>query len=328
MRHMRESIMLMHSGEGTAPMAALTMAEVGVKGTGKMGLFGVSKSTHPPKFIVSTFFDVGEENMATCMGWNNTVRVQTPHRIYLTSEFHSELAPLSMQDTRVIAPLRVGCGQVVHIAQYRYLVTEAGTLSCTYMTHTHISKIEHDMHMGQIIQLSPTHSCTNDCIAIGLQGLRVTRKDLPTLPTVHPRDISKYGKTEIRGAPWHASTSTDQNGHSIVHDTLYAGMVRAQSKHEEHVEGHEQLHVDLSRDIAEGRDMLEEMRDTAERDRYQMGQGVNVGYVAISVSVIGVLVLLSVCLRVRYFPSKASPAHPVVLALDSSAKAEVGTFKN
>jgi hypothetical protein len=114
-----------YRGQASIGDSARIMAMVGIKGSGTVQHHNLQMETHT--LVSNTVFEVGMKTTVRRTVRNNTSQtMQTKSRLYLVSEHLLPGAPLSMMDTRLVAPITEDCALVVHSTLGHYKCVQGG----------------------------------------------------------------------------------------------------------------------------------------------------------------------------------------------------------
>jgi hypothetical protein len=218
MTAMDRALTTAYGGHASIADSSRIMALVGIKGTGTVQHHNLQMETHT--LVSNTFFEVGMQTTVKRTSRNDTSHtLQTQSRLYLVSEHLFSGAPLSMMDTRLIAPITADCALVVHSTLGHYKCVQGGNISC----YKHGSnKRTWQMKKGDSMFLDPRDTCTSSCTQIGHStGFHRVYKTLPTQPTVHPPSLRVYFADMAEfTSPIRVSEST----HQVAHDMLQSNI--------------------------------------------------------------------------------------------------------
>jgi hypothetical protein len=238
-----------YAGAASVSESARIMASVGTKGHGTVKHHSL-RLLNEHTFMATSFYEVGKSTPVFRTQRNDTsVLMQTQTRTYLTSKHALPGAPLSMTDARVTGPITGDCALVVHTANGLYKVVQAGNITCYAYGNR---KVNYTLKKGGALHLDARDQCLNDCIHIGFDAFRITYKELPTQPSVHPPSLELWSaEPDNLVSPQRASDSM----HQVIHD------------HMQH-------------DIREAQDMLSDMN----ADNQQIGTSHVFGLTSIAIS--------------------------------------------
>ena len=254
-----------YTGAMSNTYAGKIMATVGTKGTGTMKHHSITHGTSTITALV--YYDIGTYTSVASTPRNDSTEVlQTSTRIYMVSQHRVEGSPLSMADTRIMAPITAHCATMVHLQQGIYRVVQGGDITC--MDANGNSKTW-QVEVGQNMHVADTHSCNSTCIAIGHKPFTAIHKSMPEQPTVH-------------------------------HNKMIASILKPKDRHdmpiqENSKQAHHTEHSMLGQNIREAQDMLEELQS-------QNGVpdlGVHLGLAGTVCSVLFSLLLLAILVRWR-----------------------------
>jgi hypothetical protein len=82
--------------------------------------------------------------------------VQTQARMYMVSKHHMEGTAMSMQEVRIIAPIKRECALVVHSQHGRYQVIQTGQLFCMEYIGAFT---KYTLNKGDIIHIKDKEHC-------------------------------------------------------------------------------------------------------------------------------------------------------------------------
>ena len=254
-----------YTGTVSNTYAGRIMATVGTKGTGTMKHHSIA---HGTSTITSTvYFDIGTyTNVARTTRNDSTEVLQTGTRIYMVSQHRMEGSPLSMADTRIMAPITEKCTTIVHLQQGIYRVVQGGEITCT---DENSNSKTWQVEAGQNMHIGDTHTCNSSCIAIGHKPFTAVHKSMPEQPTVH-------------------------------HNKMIAGILTPKDRYdtplrEQGNQGHQTEHNMLGQNIREAQDMLEDLQSQSEMPDL----GVHLGLAGTVCSVLFSLLLLAIIVRWR-----------------------------
>ena len=177
----KEHISAAYTGTISTTHAAKIMATTGIKGTGT--IWHHSMQNMKDSIAATVFFDIGTTTSTTQLRHNDsTVTMQTNTRLYLVSQHRSAGTPLSMADTRIMAPITAECATLVHLQQGTYRVVQGGTITCT--SHLGVTSTV-ELQAGETMHIDRRSTCNSTCIEIGHRPFVSIRKSMPDQPTVH-----------------------------------------------------------------------------------------------------------------------------------------------
>jgi hypothetical protein len=207
-----------YGGQASIGDSAHIMAMVGIKGSGTVQHHNLHMETHT--LVSNTFFEVGVRTTVKRMARNDTSQtMQTKSRLYLVSEHLLPGAPLSMMDTRLVAPITEDCALVVHSTLGHYKCVQGGNITC--YKHGDRKRI-YTLRKGDSLFLDPRDTCTSTCTQIGHStGYHKMYKNLPTQPTVHPPSMRVYyADMEEYTSPLRVFETSHQVSHDILQGNI------------------------------------------------------------------------------------------------------------
>jgi hypothetical protein len=257
-----------YAGSASVSESARIMATVGTKGHGTVKHHSL-RILNKHAILATSFYEVGKNTKVFRTDRNDsTALVQTQTRTYLASQHALPGAPLSMMDARITGPITAECALIVHMANGLYKVAQAGNITC-YTYGKGNQKVTYALKKGGSLHLDPRDSCLNDCLHVGFSAYRITYKDMPTQPSVHPPSLDIWtAEPDNLVSPYRASDNT----HQIIHD------------HMQH-------------DIREAQDMLDDMN--AEKEQVSTSHVFGLTSIAISAGIILVFCALIARCTVR-----------------------------
>jgi hypothetical protein len=258
-------IALTGTGDNTEAIAAL--GTLGIKGIGQLKHYALNYG-HETLMEIA-YIDTGRYTQTSKTMWSNgtAMIVQTQARMYMVSKHYQPGMAVSMREIRIVAPIKAGCALAIHTSEGRYEVIQEGILFC--MSHlTGFTKLT--LKKGDIMHADDREHCYNDCIQLGHKGYMMEEKHMPTQPTIHPADMRQFKHDKMKGD----QTAADK-------DKMMEG-------------GHQLIHDKMAQDIRDSEDIIQEIRDSQEKD---IDIGLHVGVAGIVVSVLTVLALLLICVR-------------------------------
>jgi hypothetical protein len=148
-----------YRGQASIGDSARIMAMVGIKGSSTVQHHNLQMETHT--LDGNTFFEVGMKTTVRRTVRNDTSQtMQTKSRLYLVSEHLLPGAPLSMMDTRLVAPITEDCALVLHSTLGHYKCVKGGKLTC--YKHGDSKRI-YTLSKGDSLFLDPRDTCTSTC---------------------------------------------------------------------------------------------------------------------------------------------------------------------
>jgi hypothetical protein len=247
--------------------ALSVISTTGLRGIGQLRHYSLNYEDHTLTEVMYT--DTGIHTKVSKTHWSNgtALIIQTQARIYIVSKHFQPGTPLSMQDVRIIGPIKTDCALAIHTQHGRYDIIQSGTMQC--WTHG-ISLAQISVDKGSILHRDDTDFCSNECIQLGFKGYMFEEKHMPTQPSIHPANMRQFIHDKMRGD----QTTTYQmhkleNGHQMVHDQM-------------------------AKDIRDSEDIIQEIRD--EQDS-SADVGLHAGVAGAVVSFLTVLSLLLICAR-------------------------------
>ena len=280
----KEHISAAYTGTISTTHAAKIMATTGIKGTGT--IWHHSMQNLKDSIAATVFFDIGTTTSTTQLRHNDsTVTMQTNTRLYLVSQHRSAGTPLSMADTRIMAPITAECATLVHLQQGTYRVVQGGTITCT--SHLGVTSTV-ELQAGETMHIDRRSTCNSTCIEIGHRPFVSIRKSMPDQPTVHH---SKMLAGII--APKDRS------------DTPHLHMGRGGGQHDTE-------HNLLGAHIREAQEMIDELHSTISIPDARA----NLGLVGLICALLVALLLLFILVRWRCTARRPSPGRTEVTPLD------------
>jgi hypothetical protein len=246
--------------------ALSVISTTGLRGIGQVRHYALNYEDHTLTEVMYT--DTGMHTKVSKTHWANgtALIMQTQARMYLVSKHFQRGASLSMQDVRIIGPIKSDCALAIHTLHGRYDIIQAGTLDC--WTHG-VSNERITVDKGSILHRDDTDFCSNECIQLGFKGYMFEEKHMPVQPTIHPADMRQFKQDKVRGdqtAVYHLQKL--ENGHQMIHDQM-------------------------AEDIRDSEDIIQEIRDT----QGNSDVGLHAGVAGAVVSTLTVLSLLLICAR-------------------------------
>jgi uncharacterized FlaG/YvyC family protein len=177
-----------------------------------------------------------------------------------------EGSALSMQEVRVVAPIKEECAFFIHIQHGRYQAIQGGTINC--MEHS-VAYARTTLEKGSTIHIDEKEHCVNTCIQIGSQGyMREDRYEyMHAQPTVHPADMKQFQ---------HDKRSGDQT---------------APHKDKRMDDGHQRIHDQMVQDICDSEDIIQKIRDSQD-SKIDFGMHFSIAGVIVSVLTVFSLLLI------------------------------------
>lgn len=253
------------SCEESKALAILSTTEV--RGIGPVRHYSLAQEQHTLTEIMYT--DTGTFTKVSTTDWANgtALIIQTQARMYMVSKHYQPGTSLNMQEARIVAPIKADCALAIHTQNGRYEVIQGGTMLC--WTHG-VSFARVTVQKGHLLHRDDRDYCSNECMQIGHKGYMIDDKHMPTQPTIHPADMRQFQQDKIRGDQTTAHKGKRlENGHQLMHDQM-------------------------TRDIKDSEDIIQEIRD---RQDNTADVGLHVGAAAAVVSLLTVLSLLLICAR-------------------------------
>ncbi len=215
-----------YGGQASIGDSARIMAMVGMKGSGTVQHHNLPMETHT--LVSNTVFEVGMKTTVRRTVRNDTSQtMQTKCRLYLVSEHLLPGAPLSMMDTRLVAPITEDWALVVHSTLGHYKCVQGGKLTC--YKHGDSKRI-YTLSKEDSLFLDPRDTCTSTCTQKRHStGYHKVYKNLPTQPTVHPPSLGVY-YTDME--EYTSPIRVSETSHKMSHDILQ-GNIRGVLLHRE-----------------------------------------------------------------------------------------------
>jgi hypothetical protein len=207
-----------YAGQASIGESAHIMAMVGIKGSGTVQHHNLKMDAHT--LISNTFFEVGVSTTVKRGVRNDTSQtMQTKSRLYLVSEHMLPGAPLSIMDTRLVAPITEDCALVVLSTIGHYKCVQGGQITCIKQGG---SKRTYTLSKGDSLLLDSRDTCASTCTQIGHStGFHRMYKKLPTQPTVHPPSMSiYYADMDEYTSPLRAFETAHQVSHDILQGNI------------------------------------------------------------------------------------------------------------
>lgn len=264
------------TGTGNNADALSVMSTAGIRGIGDIKHYAL---TYQHSMLTSIqYVDTGSYTRISKTSWSNgtAMLIQTQARMYMVSRHYMEGTAMSMQEVRVIAPIKKECALAVHTQHGRYQVIQTGQLFCMEYIGAFT---KYTLSKGDIIHIEDKEHCYNKCIQIGFKGYMQKDKHMPMQPTVHPADMKQFQQDKLRG------DQTAAHKDRMIDD------------------GHQRIHDQLEKDIRDSEDIIQEIRDNQDN---HMDLGVHFGVTGIAISVLTILALLLICVRCGWKRCKAT----------------------
>lgn len=280
---LREVLYMAVQGTATPHHAAAMIAMAGARGAGEMKHRVLSMEDG---MLVSVGqVDMGERTMASVrvQGGNGTSYqvIQTGRRLYVVAE-HAHRDPylvLSSEEVMLSGPVEDGCAVLVRLHGSSYEVVTGGQLRCT----KGLERTAGEMQVGQVVDLRPGDVCSNRCITVSAGGdMPGVRKELPVLPSMHPRSVSRVEQAEKQSSPFVGWAESRGKDHHVMHERLKAG-------------------------ARESRRIIEDIREDLSRKEQDEWQDMVPGVLGAALSVL--LALTLVFLALRYKRGTCGSAH-------------------